>query len=403
MNSLLELTTSSAFNSILTVLWFVVPLFLFAVWWEIRLFARRAEFVSKLEWLMYEIRVPRESIKSIKSMEQVFASLYGMYSFGIKPLDKYLDGKVELWMSFELVGRGGGISFYARVPKTHKNLFESSIYAQYPEAELILSSDYTQELPQRLPNEAWDLWGTGFSLVKKHPYPLRTYPYFEDAPKEEKRIDPLATIFEAMSKLKSDEMIWIQVLFSPTASLKDAGQAEVKSFIEKLGATEQDPTVKSMTMFKMTPGDRDIIESIERKCSKQVFQVCMRFVYIDNRNEFTPLNVASVMGAFQQFNANHLNALKPDRLVTVMAGFLPRMFKWYKKYKVLSKKRMVYDFYVKRRFGYSGRLANEDLPIMNIEELATLFHFPTSVVKAPKLQAIQSRTSEAPVNLPIEE
>lgn len=402
MNDLVQLTTSSAFNSIATVLWFVVPLFLFAMWWEIRLMARRAAFVSKIEWLMYEIRVPRESMKSIKSMEQVFASLYGMYSFGIKPLDKYLDGKVEIWMSFELVGRGGGISFYARIPKTHKNLFESAIYAQYPDAELILSQDYTQELPRHLPNDAWDLWGTGFSLVKKHPYPLRTYSYFEDAPKEEKRIDPLATIFEAMSKLKSDEMVWIQLLFSPTASLKDEGQNEIKAFIEKRGASD-DPTAKNMAMFRMTPGDREVIESIERKCSKQVFQLCMRFVYIDNRKEFTGLNVASVMGAFQQFNANHLNALKPDRLVTVTGGVLTRVFKWYKKYKSLSKKRRVYDFYVQRKFGYSGRLVDEDLPVVSIEELATLFHFPTSVVKAPKLQAIQSRTSEAPVNLPLGE
>jgi len=69
---------------------------------------------------------------------------------------------------------------------------------------------------------------------------------------------------------------------------------------------------------------------------------------------------------------------------------------------ILSKKRKLFDYYRKRRFGYSGKLIEEKLPVLNIEELATIFHFPAGVVRAPKLQTVYSRKGEPPVNLPIE-
>ena len=47
--------------------------------------------------------------------------------------------------------------------------------------------------------------------LKDSAYPIKTYPYFEEV-KEEKRVDPISTVAETMSKLKDDEMIWIQLL-----------------------------------------------------------------------------------------------------------------------------------------------------------------------------------------------
>lgn len=398
-----DIAFSSLLETLATVLWFVVPVFLFAVFWDMRLTHKRLEFLSKVKWTMLEIRVPKDNIKSTKAMEQFVANLWGIYTFGIKPLDKYLDGKVDLWISFELVGEGGGIAFYVRTPAQYRNLVESSLYAQYPDVEIVEAADYTDELPAIMPNEAYDLWGTGYRLVQPNPYPLKTYANFDDsAINEAKRLDALAPIFEAMSKLKDEERIWIQLLISPTGpatgdDLKKEGNDLVKKIQEEKLKKSEDGSSGLSGFYQ------DAIKGIEAKVSKPYFQTSLRFVYIDRRDKFSGLNQTAVMGAMQQFNTQNMNSLAPDRLITIAGGLRMKLFPAYKQYVILSKKRMLYDYYVNRRFGFSNRLAEEKLPVLNTEEIATLFHFPHMGSKAPSLRRITSRRSEPPVNLPIEE
>jgi len=336
-------------------------------------------------------------------MEQVFAALYGIYSFGIKPYDKYIEGKVDLWISFEMVGRGGGIHFYVRCPKDKRDLVESAIYSQYPEVEIEEVPDYVNEMPSVLPNEVWDLWGTGLTLAAENPYPIRTYPYFEEV-KEEKRVDPISMITEVMSKLKDDEMIWIQILISPVGpptgqDLKKEGDELIKKIIE----SSKEGSDGAASGFRLTPAQQQVIKAIGEKVSKLAFHTCIRFVYIDKKDEFSANNISAVLASFQLYNTRDMNAFRPDKLAVGYGGMLGKIFPFYKRYKIIAKKRMIFDYYRKRKFGYSGKLVEENLPILNTEELATIFHFPTEVVKAPKLQTTYSRKGEPPVNLPVEE
>ena len=179
------------------VAWVAVPVFLIAIFWQFRLLYKRAHFLEEQEWDFLEIRIPEENLRTPKAMEQVFSSLYGIYSFGISWLGKHKDGKVDLWISFEMVGRAGGIQFFVRTPSQFRNLVESALYSQYPDVEIIDADDYIYDFGRSLPNSTFDIWGTGFKLVKDSVYPIRTYEEFEET-KEEKAIDPLAGIFEAM-------------------------------------------------------------------------------------------------------------------------------------------------------------------------------------------------------------
>lgn len=388
------------YKALSVALWIVVPIFAAVLCWKMRLFYKRYQFIQSIEWNMLQIRIPHGEARSPKSMEQVFASLFGIYSFGIPALNKYLDGKVDIWISFEMVARGGGISFYVRTPKDYRNLVESALYAQYPDAEISETTDYMDDLPSVLPNDTYDLWGTGFTLVKNSVYPIRTYhDFFHELAREEERIDPLAPLFEAMSKLKDDEMVCIQLLISPTGpatgvSIKDDAQKEIKAIIEK----KKDEEGKS----DITGGDRDVINAIENKASKHVFQTNLRFAYIDKKDSFSFLNISSVMGSFQQFNTQHMNSLRPDKLITVAGGIKMKLFPKIKKTTMLRKKRILFDYLKTRRFGYTNRLVDETFPILSSEELATLFHFPLSSVRAPRLGKIDSRKGTPPVNLPLE-
>ncbi len=405
MNDFFTIAFASFYQTLSTVAWFIVPVFFVALFWRIRLFYIRSEFLKNVKWEMLEIRFPADNVRTPKSMEHVFTTLYGIYSFGIKSFDKYLDGKVELWISFEIVGRADGIHFFIRLPAQRRNMVEAALYAQYPEAEIIQAHDYTTELPSLLPNDAYDIFGAAFELVKKNPYPIRTYDFFEERNdlKNEKGVDPLSPLFEIMSKLKGEEQIWIQLLVSPTGKptgvdiAKDA-EKEIKELLEKKGIKPND--TGSLNLSGATANTRDIIKAIENKISKHIFEFTLRFIYIDKKDTFDGQNWGTVMAAFQQFNTQTMNALKPTSM-PFYASVWGKIFPWYKKSVVLSKKRMIYDSYVARYFGVSNRMAEEELPVVNTEELATLFHAPANVTRAPRLQKIDSRKGSPPPNLPL--
>ncbi len=395
-------------QAVITALWFIVPVFLATLWWQLRLVHKRQQFMAnKMKWDMLEIRIPRGNIKTAKSMEQVFTSIWGIYSFGFPWMIKYLEGAVEKWMSFEIAAKGGGIRFYVRVLSEHRNLLESAIYGQYPDSEIMETEDYTQELPSVVPNEAYELWGSGFTLNTDPPLPIRTYQSFDEHESDdEKRIDPLANVFEAMSKLQNDERIWIQCMVSgagkPTGvDIKADGNNLIKKIIDDNTKVEGE---EGKIMRKpLTHGVQEVIKGIENKISKNIFQVVYRFIYIAPKASFNGQNIPAMMGSFQQFNTQNMNGIRPDSTITIFGGWLARFFPNYKNRRILTKKRMLYDAYVQRRFGLSNRLSDtEKFPLFSTEEVATLYHFPIQTAKAPRLQHIPSRRTEPPVNLPVE-
>src|SRR5207249_5000203 len=123
----------------------------------------------------------------------------------------------------------GETHFYLRVPGELRNMMESAIYGQYPEAQITEVEDYLDEMPKILPNENIDI--SGFEEVlrdsKKNFIPLRTYVDFEDSV-EERRVDPIGGLMEIMSKLKEGEQLWVQLLVEP------AGQEVFEEGIEYL-------------------------------------------------------------------------------------------------------------------------------------------------------------------------
>src|SRR3989344_1563037 len=398
--------------------WLILPPFLFFTFLEMWRGYVEGLYLRSMTWTLLEIKVPKNISRTPKAMEQIFAALHGFQS-SPKFVDKWWTGKVSDWVSFELVGHKGGLTFYVRTPEGYRNLIEAAGYDQYPEAEIVEAVDYVQDLPSILPNETYDLFGMNFMLAKEDAYPIRTYEYFEDK-EDERRLDPIAAITEVMSKLKEGEIMWIQLLVEPAgdewkekaegvvAELIGAKPKESQSvsfapvfnFLTDLakapfvppslpepGKQEKREGPANQLSF-LTPGKRDVVEAIEEKISKLGCRSNLRFVYIDNRGSFTRSNVAAIIGAFQQFNTKNLNALKPDG-DTVTKGSWP--FKARNEY---LKKRQLISAYKTRSFAHRAF-------VMNTEELATIFHFPTLVVEAPRLRRLESKKGEPPPNLPL--
>ncbi len=424
---------------IISVWWIIFPPILLYVWFKLRLMYVRSLHVRSFKWYLYEIKIPADILKTPKAMEQVFAALFAAYSYGFNKVQYYLDGKTERWFSFEMVGADSKVHFYVRIPVCDgdfdfRNLFQSAVYSQYPTAEINEVNDYVNDMPVVLPNKVYDIFGTNMILSRDNYYPIKTYQYFEES-QEEKRLDPIVAIAEVMSNLKKEEKIWLQYIISPSGSptgdnWAKEGERKIGEIVgrkEKGGSSNSSASIlvdwiknliwapielpiwsgqvkkEDPAMIKfLSPDEQDVVKAISNKISKLGFKAVVRFIYIDRKDSFSPANIAAIFSSFQQFSIQNLNSLKPGKMLTVYDSFFCRVFRKYKKIRVMIKKRKVYDYYRQRRFGRYNMIIDENLPILTNEELATLYHIPTMMVEAAKLRKLETKKGEPPAELPIE-
>ncbi len=406
--------------------WIVVPLGLFFVWRDFWVWGKNRLWKKEIEWVLLELRIPKNIMKTPKAMENVFSALHAMWFKPIGFEDVYFKGEELYWFTCELVGYAGGVSFYIRCPSGFRNLVESAVYSEYPDAEIIEAEDYTGLMPDVLPNEKYDLWGNDFILSKPNAYPIRTYEFFE-ANVDEQRLDPIAAITEVMSRLREGEAIWLQYLIRPISDKwKEEGEAirdkimerkreAPKGWLEALGAgfaqfvknlfvaSVEYPTwegaekkEEKLKFINLSPGERNVLEAVENKIAKLGFEGAIRFLYIDHRESFTQANISAVNGALKQLNTQDLNSFRKFTGTDTFITSRKLTYKsWFRKSRLFFRKRLIYDLYRLRWFPpkYS---------IFNTEELATIFHFPLITVEAPLLRRLETRKGEPPSNLPIE-
>ncbi|TRZ64814.1 MAG: hypothetical protein D4Q79_00730 [Spirochaetia bacterium] len=411
--------------------WIILPVFLFLIAWDLWMVYIRTKYVKSIERAIFEIKIPKEILKTPKAMEAVFNTMIGIYSFGLSSVETYLAGKVERWVSFEIVGHAGGVRFYVQTPSEFKNLVESAIYAQYPAAEINKVEDYVNSLPPVLTDKTYDLWGTELILVKENYLPIKTYQFFEEI-QDEKRLDPLAAIIETMSNLKNDEWIGIQVLISPTGELngnmwqkegydkieemagrktaKNGKDSEFMAWVRNVAMAPAEYPVwpgekkpEAPTLRFLHPAEQDMVKGIANKISKIGFETIVRFIYVDSAKSFTSANVSATMGAFNQFRSNDMNALKPDkRTVTLRNTWFAKLVPIYKKLFIFSRKRRLFESYRTRRFGKHKRVRPEKFSVLSTEELATIYHFPAIMIESPNLIRLGAKKGGPPTELPVE-
>lgn len=399
------------------VWWFILPLVLYLVLVDFWKMYVTAMYASSISWITLEVRIPKEILKTPKSMEQIFNGMHAIQAF-IRPRDAFLKGTFQEWISFEIAGTGGGVHFYIHTPSKFKNLIESQVYAQYPDAEVVGVDDYTHAIADVLPNKDYDIWGADYVFTNESPFPIRTYPSFEEV-KEERRVDPLSSVIETMSQLKNDELMWIQILIKPARkAFKEEGDLVIKKLsgvpiilkkgffdgliegllefiVNLLKAPFEHPTwsaeapKKESDVTKLTPGKREVLEAVERKMSQLAFETGMRMIYIDRRDQFTRVNVAALAGAFKIFNTTHMNGFVPN--LATLPG--PKSLFFKKRTEFLMKE----DIYR----AYQLRLFPQKSMVMSTEELATIYHYPMANVAAPFLHRLETKKGQPPPNLPV--
>ncbi|MFC1630070.1 hypothetical protein ACFL06_00870 [Patescibacteria group bacterium] len=410
-------------NVVKNWIWIPLAIILFNLAVKFYLFLIIERWLKKGKWVVMEIKMPKEILKPIKAMESVMAHFWAVYD-PPNPREKWLEGKISLSLSFEIVSLGGEPHFFIRVPDKFQYLVESAVYSQYPDVEITVVKDYAKEVPQDIPNKDWNLWGTDYIVTKPDSYPIKTYVSFETEreTKEEKRVDPLAVLLEGMAKLRPGEQLWVQITAAPVANenkwitkgemvkdklakreLKSAPKSMLQEAAEIIISGPATETPEKRETFppemRLTPGEKDVITGVERKIGKYGFNTNIRFIYLGKKEVFFMPNIRAPMGFFNAFATQNLNSIKPwgrtiTKVHTILFWFLDKRL-------VYMRKRRMFRNYVNRFSPLFPRPGGTF--VLNTEELASIFHFPSQIMApAPTVPRVESKKREAPPGLPTE-
>jgi len=307
---------------------------------------RREDYALNFVTLL--VRLPRDSEIKIDAAEQMFTGLYSLKKSG--PLQFM---RPEDIFSFEIVALQEKISFHINCPRKIRDLVEKQVHGAYPQAD-IKEIDETNIF-----NEKGKVSFEALKLDKPSYFPIRTY---KDLP-----TDGLSLITSAMSKMRFGEGAILQLVLEP-ASKK--WQKKGKSYVSNEKKREADPD-------KATYGhDPKEMEAISTKAEKPGFRVAVRIVVSADNSATTESHLNNIKGAFSQFRSGHNNFTKvrffPKHLF--MIDFLYRYMPLFKR----------------------------TTPVLNTEELATIFHFPNKTVETHHIEELNAKSAPAPNEIPSE-
>ncbi len=334
--------------------------------------------VLNVDSVLLMLEIPRANDKKELAAEQLFASLHGI----LRDKDELKNsGGVQEHLSFEIVSTGGQIRFYVWVPKILQSFVEGQIYAQYPTVQIYrINEDYVDQHDKYPVTYSAEL-----TLTENEALPIKTFDNFE--------VDPLAGITGTLAKLNPDnsEELWIQILTRPIPDdwHKDTTDKWIKRIKagkgngtidwvwlrQALGAFFQPPTGGTGTEVKVELSERDKtrIAKAEEKATKLGYEVKIRLTYLGNDQVNAKLNMQALVGTFKQFNSTNLNGFKQTS-----SSFKPEEIEHYKL----------------RQFADHGF-------ILNISELASVYHLPHTTVETPNIVWATSKTAEPPSQLPL--
>lgn len=351
----------------------IVTLLAFFTWRNYRK-AELAAFNTEADLLILEI--PKTNDKKELAAEQMFASLHGI----LRDADELkANGGHQEHLSFEFASINGQIRFYVWVPKNLRSFVEGQIYSQYPTVQIRLAEeDYTaHEYDHSV------IYTSDITLTDNDVLPIKTFQSFE--------VDPLAGITGTLAKLEAtgDEM-WVQILVRPIAddwhkiterwvhnvrNGKKTATTYVGWLPQVFEALWRPPETgdKTTTIKELSDRDKTRISEAEAKATKLGYEVKIRVAYLGENQTTARQQMQAIVGTFKQFNSTNLNGFRASGASFNKDSILP----------------------------YRQRQFDKNNFILNIEELASVFHLPHTSVETPNIVWASSKTAEPPAKLPI--
>jgi len=331
-----------------------------------------------------EGEMQKEEKQTIAQMEQVLAN----FLYLKKP--KMFQGPPSVALEIASQIGSSDISFYVSVPKYLETAFEKHVQGVYPRAIVEkVPQDYTVFEPQGATAGAY------LRLSENPLFPISTYQTLEK--------DPISTITNNLSKISANEGAAVQLIIRPLSklNLRKKGEKALKKIREgkplRLAASQafqnpvmemaeelispppinsnKNPQLDQFGKMKEQGIDQKGYDAIQSKIQKQPFEANIRLVASSQTQARAEEILNHLISAFSQFSLSAINSLEPKEV--------------FKK----ELKKLIYD--------YSFRNFNQNQAnILNLEELVSIYHFPTHYIETPYIKAAKSGTAVPPSDLP---
>lgn len=298
--------------------------------------------------VLLEVRTSRTGEETVESMVQFLASLTNFKRRFFLLWRKGLPFSLEIAVLDQL------IHFYISVPTQYQTFIESQLVSQYPKALIVRSRDYMLDL---MSDQSRLALGQ-LKLSNSYLYPLRTH-------KDFKEVDPLSSLLGILSKAQPQDMVCIQFLLVPVSSgwqAKGERVARAKQQ-DSVGHTESNPYSKV----------------IMDKIAFNGFKTAIRLAVRSESKARSRQMLFEIANSFSSFNNPSGNSLVFKR---------PILWHPYRLASVMKKRS---NFFTPRQ-------------ILNVEEIATMMHFPAEkLAKIHNIAWIKTILSDPPENLPVAE
>lgn len=290
--------------------------------------------------VLMEVRVLRDNEVEIGSAEKMFANIYGI---GGKAEGLASNFSVNNCVSFEMVGLPGEIRFFVHCPRKYADLVEKQILGSYQDADVSVVDEYNIFAPNT------EIECARLVLDEDSYYPIRVAEGFTG--------DPMANVLSTLSKMSENEGALVQLVVSPTDS---KWQKRGTSFVQNIEKNNSDPEKKKINV----PHEK--IEAVNKKVSKPGLIAEIRIVTSAPDKAIAKMHLDNIVAAFDQYANPGINKLKK------------------KKVKENEQKAFLYDVIYRRT-------PEDESSILNLEELAGLYHFPNKDITTPNIKWLLSK------------
>ncbi|ETB63800.1 TPA: hypothetical protein DIC38_02335 [Candidatus Nomurabacteria bacterium] len=393
---------------------------------------RQDRFIMGIKWVLLEIQVPREVIKSPAAMELIFSN--ALYHQSFKGFwEEFIIGAPWMWFSLEIASIDGRVHFYIRTPTRIRDLVETQIYAQYPQAKVVEVDDYAFDIPQYKKDGDWNMWGCEFAKRKEDFLPIKTYKNFGDdlktGVKEEFKIDPITPIIEYLGSLPKGQQVWIQIIVRQNIikyhshntgghiTFAEAANEYIENMLAPYTRTQKNDNIIGTfgKQINVPEQYRPVIKAITDVQNQIHFDCGIRLITLadkklHNDDSFNNLRRSSRL-MFRQFsmpginelwrvNSTQFDAPWSDPTGLALTKIKKRMLDFYR-LRVFFHPPLQYNLKYPPLLSIFFPSGKPQLFVLSIEELATLFHFPGMVSETPSFKRVDTKIAKPPSNLPV--
>ncbi len=355
---------------------------------------KEKEYVSKsLDMCLFLVTMPKHRLDKKKverqdekviigRMEQILTNFLHLEEPNF--FEKIMFGSPRIALEIATQVGGKDICFYVAVPTKIKKAFEKYVQGVYERAVVEeIPKDYTIFEP------GGKTAGCYQKTTEAPILPIGTYKKLDK--------DPLSSITNSLSKIDANEGAAIQVIIrrsgrawrkigKETLRRMKKGMSFQKASLEKNFFVE---VIEEIVKIFIAPKrenyeqkepkqiDEKLVQEVERKIEKPIFDANIRILTSAKTQERADQILEHIDSSFGQFSLFSSNGLEKAKL----------------KDKKLEK--LIYDFSF-RNFDNSQKIN------LNVEELASVYHFPTFYLETPYIKSAKTGSAEPPMNLPEE-